>query len=284
MKGCIRIVIAAVLGALALGAVPAAAAAAPPKVTPGSKWLSLGDSVTFGFMEANVVPAPNYRDPRSFLGYPEQLSAQLRLRVANPACPGETSASLINQNAPSNGCENAYRKNFPLHVRYKGSQLAYGLSYLRANRNTRLVSLMIGANDLFLCQKTTADHCLGKATFQAALTKISRNVRTILTAIRKQARYTGQIVIVNYYSLNYAVPLINQQVQALNKAVDDAARPFKVRFADGFGTLRAAALHSGSNTCTAGLLTQLSSGGCGVHPSYSGQALLAQAVAKALLL
>jgi lysophospholipase L1-like esterase len=143
---------------------------------------------------------------------------------------------------------------------------------------------MIGANDLFLCQKTTPDHCLGKATFQAALAKIGRNVRTILTAIRKQARYSGQLVIVNYYSLNYAVPLINQQTQGLNKAVDDAARPFKVSFADGFGKLRAASLHSGNNTCTAGLLTQLSVGGCGVHPSYAGQALLAQAVANALLL
>jgi lysophospholipase L1-like esterase len=281
MKGRTRIAIAALVGAVALAAAPAAGAWTK-KVTPGSRWLSLGDSVTFGYMESSVVPAPNYHNPASFLGYPEQLASQLKLNVANPACPGETSASLINQNAPSNGCENAYRKNFPLHVRYRGSQLAYGLSYLRANRGTRLVSLMIGANDLFLCQKTTHDGCVSE--FRAALANISRNVRTILNAIRKQARYSGQLVIVNYYSLNYASALINSETRALNNAVDTAARPFNVRFADGFGVLQLAALHSGGDTCKAGLLTQLAPSGCGVHPSYAGQALLAQAVATVLQL
>jgi lysophospholipase L1-like esterase len=278
MKG--RLLTAAFLGSMAVAAAPAAAATA--NVTPGSKWLSLGDSVTFGYMEPAVVPAPNYRNPASFVAYPEQLGAQMRLRVTNPACPGETSASLINVKAPSNGCENAYRKNFPLHVRYKTSQLAFALSYLRANPDTRLVSLMIGANDLFLCQKTTPDHCTGRATFAAALHKVSVNVRTILSKIRNQAHYSGQLVIVNYYSLDYAVPLINSEVQGLNNAVDLTARPFRVKFANGFGLFRTASLHSASNPCTAGLLTQLSTGGCGVHPTYAGQALLAQAVARVL--
>ena len=52
--------------------------------------------------------------------------------------------------------------------------------------------------------------------------------------------------------------------------------------ADGFGEFEAAAAHSGGNTCTAGLLTQLSTGGCGIHPSYAGQSLLAQALEKAI--
>jgi len=50
------------------------------------------------------------------------------------------------------------------------------------------------------------------------------------------------------------------------------------------GFFKAGALHSGGNTCIAGLLTMLSTGGCGVHPSYSGQGLLAQAVAKTIKL
>jgi hypothetical protein len=38
---------------------------------------------------------------------------------------------------------------------------------------------------------------------------------------------------------------------------------------------------TGGNTCVAGLLTQLGSPGtCGIHPSYAGQALLAQALEK----
>ena len=52
------------------------------------------------------MPAPNYQDASSFLGYPELLGSELHLNVVNPACPGETSASLIDATAQSNGCEN----------------------------------------------------------------------------------------------------------------------------------------------------------------------------------
>jgi lysophospholipase L1-like esterase len=256
-------------------------------VIPRSQYLALGDSVTFGYMEPTVVPAPNYGDAASFPGYPEQLGARLRLSVANASCPGETSASLINASAPSNGCENSpshnssdnYR-NHPLHVKYKGSQLAFALSYLHSHHNVRLVTLMIGANDFFLCQETTSDACASEQTATAAA--VTKNIHTILSAVRNKAHYNGQLVIVNYYSLNYAVPAVNAQSQLLNKVQDDAAKPFGVKIADGYGELQAAAAHSGANPCTAGLLTQLTAGGCGIHPSYAGQTLLAQALEKTI--
>ena len=93
-------------------------------------------------------------------------------------------------------------------------------------------------------------------------------------------------MIVNYYSLNYASAATNAQTQLLNKVQDSAAKPFNVRIADGYGELQAAAAHSGASgdTCKAGLLTRLSTGSCGIHPSYAGQALLAQAVEKAIKL
>ena len=69
------------------------------RVTAGSTYLALGDSVTFGYMEPGVVPAPDYHSAASFLAYPEQLGAELHLKVANAACPGETSASLIDASA-----------------------------------------------------------------------------------------------------------------------------------------------------------------------------------------
>jgi lysophospholipase L1-like esterase len=258
-------------------------------VVPGSQYLALGDSVTFGYMESSVVPAPNYADAASFLGYPEQLAARLHLSVANPACPGETSSSLVNAAGPSNGCENNpghtggnYRQVNPLHVNYKGSQLAFALSYLRSHHNVRLVTLMIDANDFFVCQETTADGCASTAEQSAVAATVTKNIHTILSAIRTKARYTGQLVIVNYYSLNYASPLDNAQSQNLNKVQDAAAKPFGVKIADGYGELQTASAHSGDNTCTAGLLTQLSAGGCGIHPSYAGQALLAQALEKTI--
>jgi lysophospholipase L1-like esterase len=281
---------------LALGSGPALAKAKPkPKpapaknlpVVPSSQYLALGDSVTFGYMEPTVVPAPKYADAASFPGYPEQLGARLRLSVANASCPGETSASLINASAPSNGCENSpshnpadnYRDN-PLHVKYTGSQLAFALSYLHSHHNVRLITLMIGANDFFLCQETTSDSCASEQNATAAA--VTKNIHTILSAVRSKAHYTGQLVIVNYYSLDYAEPAVNAQSQLLNQVQDAAAKPFGVKIADGYGELQAASAHSGGDTCTAGLLTQLSAGGCGIHPSYAGQALLAQALEKTI--
>lgn len=287
---------ALVLAALAVLAAPAAAkpkaSAKPLPVAPGTRYLALGDSVTFGYMESNVVPAPNYHNAASFFGYPELAGDALHLKVANAACSGETSSSLINPKAQSNGCENSpagpggYRTQFPLHVKYKGSQLAFALSYLKAHRNVSLVSLMIGANDFFVCQETEADGCATTAEQNAVAAKVTSNIHTILGAIRKKAHYKGQIAIVNYYSLNYAVAAVNAQSQLLNKVQDAAAKPYHVVIADGYGELQKGAAHFGGSTCQAGLITELNNtpGMCGIHPSYAGQSLLALALEKAIKL
>lgn len=259
-------------------------------VTPGSTYLALGDSVTFGFEEQQVIPAPNYADASTFTGYPELVGSALHVNVVNAACSGETSSSLVDATAQSNGCENSpsgapgYRTMFPLHVKYSGSQLDFAVSYLKTHRSVRLVSLMIGANDFFVCQETTTDKCASFTEQAAVGATVSKNIKTILSSIRSKAHYGGQIAIVNYYSLNYGSAALTAQSQLLNSVQDTAAKPFHVVFADGFGQLEAGALHSGGDSCKAGLLTQLSIGGCGIHPSYSGAGLLAQAVDKAIKL
>lgn len=116
----------------------------------------------------------------------------------------------------------------------------------------------------------------------AVLKQISFNVADILSVLRDEAGYHGTVVIVDYYSLNCASRAENAGSLALNQAMNRAAKPFHVVMADGFTAFRAAARQSGGNTCTAGLLTQLTSGGCGVHPSLAGQALLALAVERAI--
>ena len=262
-------------------------------ITQGSGYLALGDSVTFGYQESQVVPAPNYADAASFVAYPALLGSELHLTVANAACPGETSSSLIDATGQSNGCENTpgkgnvgYRTLNPLHVHYTGSQLGYAVSYLKTHHNVRLVSLMIGANDFFVCQETTADHCASLSEQAALIATVEKNVTTILSTIRSKAHYGGQIAIVNYYSLDYASATTTAQSALLNQSIDGAARPFHVEVADGFGQFQSGAAHSGGNTCAAGLLTQLTGAltPCGIHPSYTGQSLLAQAVANAIRL
>jgi lysophospholipase L1-like esterase len=259
----------------------------------GTTYIALGDSVTFGYQEPQVTPTPDYLNAASFIGYPEMLGSELKLKVVNLACPGETSASLVDNTSPLGYvCESpapgsstpGYRQAYPLHVNYTGSQLSYTTSYLRSHKNVSLISLMIGANDFFRCEATTSDHCQSLSEQGQVIGEVAGNVRTILSTLRNKDRYRGQLVIVNYYSLDYANSLDNLQSAAINQAVDNAAAPYKVRVANGFAEWENAAAKSGGNSCTAGLLTQLTGAKtpCGIHPTYAGQALLAQAVAKVL--
>jgi len=291
-SGSVRVLAGVTLLAVAVSgfAVPALSARhqvpAVEVVTRGSYYLALGDSVTYGFRDPSTTPPPDYFHPSSFTGYPEDVGAALGLHVANAACPGETSLSLIYSGVQSNDCENVpgggpgYRSSYPLHVRYPGTQLQYALKYLRTHPQTRLVTLMIGANDVLLCQNTTTDQCASETGSVTA--QISTDVGVILKSIRHGARYLGQIVIENYYSIDYSNAADNTASQVLNSTIDTAALPYSVTIADGYGAFEAAAAQSGGNTCTAGLLTQLSGGGCGVHPSVAGQAVLALAVEQAI--
>ena len=160
-------------------------------------YLALGDSIAFGYRPA---PRAEYRNPANFASYPEDLGAALKMNVVNAACPGETSASMINPRAPSNGCETSarggpgYRAMFPLHVFYRGSQLSFAVQYLRQHPGTRLVTVGIGANDLFRCQELTADHC-GGSDLGPTLARVTANLDVILGALRNQAHYRHTLVV-----------------------------------------------------------------------------------------
>ena len=263
------------------------------RVAPGTDYLALGDSVSFGYREPTTVPAPVYSSAANFVGFPEDVASALGLHLANASCPGETSSSFLNVNAQSNGCENhlsstgtfaagGYRSLYPLHVSYTGSQMAYALQYLKAHPRTSLITLMIGANDGFICQETTTDQCASTAELTPVLATIKKNVATILYGLRVTAHFKGQIVLVNYYSTDYSNVLASAGSQAINQALDQGGTGFNVEIADGYAAFSQAAQYSAGNTCNAGLLTQLYTGstmtGCGVHPSVGGQAILAQTV------
>ena len=148
MRSLIRRAAVAVLG-LAVGATAGLMSALPASAAPVSgpaangTYLALGDSVAFGYVPPDAVPAPNYRSANSFVGYPEDVGQALRLGVWNASCPGETTESMLVAGAQSNGCENSpgspigYRTQFPLHVQYQGTQMEYALKYLAVHRHTR---------------------------------------------------------------------------------------------------------------------------------------------------
>lgn len=250
-------------------------------------YLALGDSVAFGYVPPQAIPAPAYLDQHSFVGYPELLAQQLDERVSNASCPGETSTSMLVPGALSNGCENSpgspvgYRTLYPLHVQYPGTQMDYALQYLHAHKHTQLITLDIGANDAFVCQETTADHCTSTSELLGVAGQIASNIGTIIQQLRG-AGYQGPIVVLTYYSLSYSDPTQLALSEFLDSTIATAATASGGIVADGFGAFAGPSAAFGGSPCAAGLLIKLPDGSCNIHPSPAGHQLLAGAIAKAI--
>ncbi|CAM3941947.1 GDSL-type esterase/lipase family protein [Roseateles saccharophilus] len=245
--------------------------------------LSLGDSVVFGFIEQDGYA---YVNPENFLGYPEIAGHALHLDASNPSCPGETSASFLSATAPDNGCH-SYRASFPLHESYAGTQMEFARSFLGAHRNTRLITLSLGANDGFLLQAACGgDPACIQAGLPAALAAVYGNLNTILSNLRASG-FKGMLMVVNYYSLDYSDPAQTGLTVALNQALAGAAAANGAVVADAFTAFYkvAARPFAAGNTCKSGLLNGSASSAtaCDDHPSLTGQRLLARTVQAAYL-
>jgi lysophospholipase L1-like esterase len=267
---------------------PAPASASPRPSDPGGPdYLALGDSVAFGYQPASVTPVSKYLNAANFLGYPDDVAKALHLRLVNASCPGETTASMIDKSAPNVGCESGpnggagYRSFAPLHVAYSGSQLAFAVRYLRQHPQTKLVTIDIGANDLFLCEDKNADHCTG-ADFRTTLAAITTNLDKILGTLRDQGGFGGTLVVLNYYALTYGTTEARVGIASLNTTLAQAAAKYGGRVADAFAAFKAASASDGGDTCKAGLRIKLASGDCDLHPTARGHEVLATAVERAV--
>jgi len=256
------------------GAAPASAA------SEGHSYLALGDSVPFGFN-----PLADPRDANNFVGYPEIAAQLLNIEDVNATCPGEATGGFLSLTGTDNVCR-LYRFGFhlPLHVFYTGTQMDFATSYLQAHRDTRLVTLTLGANDLFRWQKDCAlvppsGTCsLG---FGGVLAVMQANLKMIFKGLRATG-YTGLIVAVTYYSLNYGDPVQVGGALALNAQMTAAAQAYGVFIADGFTAWEATAATKSGDSCAAGLLIPESPTTCDVHPTPLGRDLLAHAVVDAV--
>lgn len=241
-------------------------------------YLALGDSVAFGFDP--LVPPADRADPSNFVGYPEALASSLPLTLTNASCPGEASGGFISVSSPlDNGCR-PYRSFFPLHVGYPAtqSQLDFAVGFLREHRDTKLITIDIGANDLFLLQTACGGNssCV-LANLPPLLVRLRDNLSTIYARLRHEGRFHGRLVALTYYALNYTDPEQVAVIGAINSVVSEVtlAQPAG-SVADGFGAFAAASAPSGS-PCVAGLLIRLSIAPliCDVHPSPAGRDVLA---------
>jgi len=259
---------------------------------PPPPYLALGDSVAFGYS-----PLVDPSDPHNFSGYPTPAARALKESLTNASCPGETSSHFIDLAGSDNSC-GAFRAKFPLHVAYSGTQLAFADSFLTSHPTTQLVSINIGANDLFVLQRT----CLGninciKNGLPGMLNTLAANLNTIYHHIRTLDGYHNQLVALTYYSLNYssANSTANSIIMALNNVVAQVTLTAGGKVADGFGAFAAiATVAFGFDSCAARLLIEVSSSPltCNIHPSYpsdngleshadTGRDLLGQAIVNA---
>ena len=91
---------------------------------------------------------------------------------------------------------------------YSGSQLEFAKSFIAANPRTGLVTMMIGANDLFRlldrCTGSRNPNCVANG-MPDLLSTLGGNLRTIYSTLR-QAGFHGDLVAVTYYSLDFSDP------------------------------------------------------------------------------
>ena len=175
------------------------------------------------------------------------------MRAARAKRPAALSSSAVD-----NGCR-ACRATAPLHVPYASTQLAFTTAFLRAHRDTRLVTIILGANDLFLLENS----CLGDpgcilAGLPEVLAVIGTNLGTILSRIR-QTGFHGAIVVSNYYSPDYNDATQTHLTGLLNQTLKDAADLHGAVVADSFTAFKIAAgtPFAGGSPCRAGLLNAL---------------------------
>jgi len=271
--------LAIILGLSLLGTAPLGATDDRDNDKP---YLALGDSVAFGFM-----PMPGFEavNASNFVGFPDFVGRALRLTPINAACPGEASGSFLDTFAEDSGCRD-YRAQAPLHAAYAGTQEAFAVEFVKANRSTRLVTIQLGANDLFQLR----DRCFGVPSCIAAilpftLAILEQNILTTIADLRA-AGYRRPIVLVNYFPLDLRDTQTTALIQALNAAIAYAAGRGGAVVADTFtafaAVVQAPAVHG--SPCLAGLLkaNPLIAGACDVHPSQSGQRLIAEAVAASV--
>lgn len=264
--------------AFAVVAHPATALAAASRP---QEYLALGDSIAFGFS-----PLANPADANNFIGYPDKVAEALKEHLTNAGCPGETSSHLIDLAGSDNGC-GFFRTYFPLHTTYAASQLAFADEFLQSHPKTLVVSLDIGANDLYVLVKA----CGGEGNVPCimgglpnVLATLSANLDTIYGHIRNLDGYKHKLVALTVYSLNYSEPASTWVISQVNQVVAARTLAWGGIVADGFGAFAAASSAYGGDTCAAGLRIVDPSNplGCDSHPSPAGRDLLARTIVKAL--
>lgn len=309
---CMRLLVCAAALA-AFGALALAPAAGAKGV--GSTYLALGDSLAYGYHQAQFqeeLKAKGFVEPGNFNdGYVNDFGATLRLlnhklRIVNDGCPGETTETMISGSGPygpeycaGGPTGSPFPKAF-LHHPYPGTQLQDALAIAK-EPGVGTITLDIGANDILQFLGHT---CGFPATFtcspeqiEAELGHVTANVGYILAQLRAAAP-KAKIIFVSQYN-PYPTVLKPEgtgdaTVEALNAALKGVATTYGVGFANTARVINFSGTHGGpevGDIPTVCAFTAMCPGGtfnpaspnADIHPTKVGYAAMAGVVAATYL-
>jgi len=235
LRSLLRVLGLATLVTLIAAAPVGASQAAPPlrPSAPGGVYLSLGDSIAYGFQGPLLDEqlASGNVDPSAFHGFTDELTAKLArahpgLQQVNLGCPGETTTSFFH------ACEYP----FPLHVPYSSSQFGAALATIRSHRGAvGTITVTLGANDL----TNLIDSCSGDTSC------VTRGLPKVLATVRQNLFLTvvalhlaaprAAIVLLKYYNPFAPFdPASTPNVLALDASIGRVAAITHARVADAY--------------------------------------------------
>lgn len=239
-------------------------------------YLSLGDSLAFGFQRAKALAG---LPPSAFnTGYADLLADRLepggrRLALVNYGCPGESTVTFRAGPCPWTAGGQL------LHDAFTGPQQDAALGFLRDHRgHVELITLSLWGNDVNAyvasCQGNV--QCIVDGA-PAEIAAIRANLATILGEIRRAAP-DATVILLGGVDVNAgAFELTHPLIRALNTAMADVAAAHRSRFANPFPIFNPDG-DTGAALCTRTLLC--SDGD--VHPSDAGYRAIADLIQEQL--
>jgi lysophospholipase L1-like esterase len=259
------------------GANSIAYADSPPKFNPPkSYYLSLGDSLGFGYQQAvfnaelpDGVPAAAFDH-----GYTDVFAAQLNairpgIEAVNLSCPGETARTMVAGGCPYSAA------GFPLHVSYAGAQLDAAVAFLHAHRGQiSPITLAIGNNDAIAVFRACA---FNAACITAALPQLTADLQarlaSILDTLRTAAPDAEIIVLRSYNPFAVIAPESNDAVGYISAKLADTVASHRARSADAFTPFNLAPPQPATLCALTAFCTPLRD----IHPTDAGYAVIADA-------
>lgn len=257
---------------------PAAAATGPVYQAPQAYYLALGDSLAYGLQPDKVsagLPPSGFRT-----GYVDVFARRLRMlapsiRVVNYGCPGETTTTFVKGGCP--WLVGGRR----LHDRFKGSQLAAALAFLRAHPGkVGPITLTLWGNDVnefsSACHEDAA--CIRRKA-PAALAAFAFRLTAIVAQLRAAAPKT-EIILTGAWNTNVdSLVETDPLLRAADTTIARVAAAGKARFAKTFAVFNPPG-NVAADRASICRLTFICSQNDG-HPTYAGYRAIAAAVLAA---